>query len=139
MDPYLLTLAGTAGTTVVTLLVGDGWQQAREGLVAVWRRFRPEAADEVERELEASRTAALQASASGDRDAGVRLQGHWIGRFAGLLGEHPEAADVLKDLLEQLKQGEDGQTISGGVRMQARSEGNSRIYQSARDQHITER
>ena len=137
MDPLLLTLAGTAGTTVVTLLVGEGWQQTRDGVVAVWHRFRPEAADEVGRELEASRLAAVEA---GDgRDAGNRLEGHWIGRFAGLLGEHPEAADELRRLLDRLSNGSGGQTIGGDVRMEARADGSSRIYQSARDQHITER
>jgi hypothetical protein len=137
MDPILLTLAGTAGTTVVTLLVGEGWQQARDGVVAVWRRFRPEAAGDVERELEASRLAALE---TGDgSETGSRLEGHWIGRFAGLLGEHPEAADELQRLLDRLSDGPGGQAISGGVRMEARADGSSRIYQSARDQHITER
>jgi hypothetical protein len=137
MDPFLLTLAGTAGTTVVTLLVGEGWQQARDGVVAVWRRFRPEAAGEVERELDASRLAALEAGDS--REVGNRLEGHWAGRFAGLLGEHPEAADDLRTLLDRLSNGSGRQAISGGVRMEARADGSSRIYQSARDQHITER
>ena len=137
MDPFLLTLAGTVGTTVVTHLVGEGWQQARDGVVAVWRRFRPEAVGEVERELEASRLAALEAGDS--REVGNRLEGHWVGRFAGLLGEHPEAADDLRTLLDRLSDGSGGQAISGGVRMEARADGSSRIYQSARDQHITER
>ncbi|MES5822872.1 hypothetical protein [Streptomyces sp. RG80] len=136
MDPFLLTLAGTAGTTVVTLFVGEGWQQARDGVVAVWRRFRPEAAGDVERELEASRLAALEGDSP---ETANRLEGHWIGRFAGLLGEHPEAADELQRLLDRLSEGSGGQAITGGVHMQARADGSSRIYQSARDQHITER
>ncbi|MFF0104296.1 hypothetical protein [Streptomyces hirsutus] len=140
MDPYLLTLAGTAGTTLVGLLVGEGWQQTRDGVVTVWRRFRPGAAEEVERELEASRTAVLDAGEGDGTDPAGRLEGQWAGRFAALLGEHPEAADELRELVEGWRRrATGGQEISGGVRLEARAEGSARIYQAARDQHITER
>ncbi|WP_121746463.1 hypothetical protein [Streptomyces sp. E2N166] len=140
MDPYLLTLAGTAGTSLVALLVGEGWQQTRDGVVTVWRRFRPQAAEEVERELEASRTAALDAADTDGSDPAGRLEGQWVGRFAALLGEHPEAADELRDLVEGWqRQASDGQRIDGGVRLEARAQDNARVYQAARDQHITER
>ncbi|MFB7086709.1 hypothetical protein [Streptomyces sp. NPDC056296] len=140
MDPYLLTLAGTAGTSLVALLVGEGWQQTRDGVVTVWRRFRPQAAEEVERELEASRTAALDAADTDGSDPAGRLEGQWVGRFAALLGEHPEAADELRDLVAGWqRQASDGQRIDGGVRLEARAQDNARVYQAARDQHITER
>ncbi|MFF6814647.1 hypothetical protein ACFZAG_32870 [Streptomyces sp. NPDC012403] len=140
MDPYLLTLAGTAGTSLVGLLVAEGWQQTRDGVVTVWRRFRPGAAEEVERELEASRTAALDAGEGDGPDPAGRLEGQWVGRFAALLSEHPEAADELRDLVEGWRQRTaGGQEIRGDVRMEARAEGNGRVYQAARDQHITER
>jgi len=140
MDPVLLTLAGTAGTSLVGLLVAEGWQQTRDGVVTVWRRFRPGAAEDVERELEASRTAALDAGEGDGQDPAGRLEGQWIGRFAALLGEHPEAADELRGLVEEWQRRADGgQQIRGDVRMEARAEGDARIYQAARDQHITER
>ncbi|MFB6548831.1 hypothetical protein [Streptomyces sp. NPDC056405] len=140
MDPYLLTLAGTAGTSLVALLVGEGWQQTRDGVVTVWRRFRPQAAEEVERELEASRTAALDAADTDGSDPAGRLEGQWVGRFAALLGEHPEAADELRGLVAGWqRQASDGQRIDGGVRLEARAQDNARVYQAARDQHITER
>ncbi len=138
MDPYLLTLAGTASTSLVTLLVGEGWQQTRDGVVTVWRRFRPQAAEEVERELDASRATALGV-ADGSDPAG-RLEGQWIGRFAALLAEHPEAADDLRDLVELWqRRTPDGQRIDGGVRLEARAQDKARVYQAARDQHINER
>ncbi|MFB7654698.1 MULTISPECIES: hypothetical protein [unclassified Streptomyces] len=44
-----------------------------------------------------------------------------------LLGEHPEAADELRDLVEGWqRQAAGGQQIRGDVRMEARAEGNGR-------------
>lgn len=139
MDPYLLTLAGTAGTSIVTLIAADGWQQARDGIVGIWRRFRPEAADGVAQALEVSRRSLLAAAMSGENDAAVNLEAHWRRRVEELLGEYPDAAVELDGLLIRLRDSSSGQTINGGVRLQARASGNGRIYQSAGDQHVTER
>ncbi|MFI1417942.1 hypothetical protein ACH4VX_08100 [Streptomyces sp. NPDC020731] len=140
MDPCLLTLAGTAGTSLVGLLVAEGWQQTRDGVVTVWHRFRPAAAEEVERELEASRTAALDAGGGDGPGPAGRLEGQWVGRFAALLGEYPEAAEELRELVEEWqRRSAGGQEVRGDVRMEARAEGNGRVYQAGRDQHITGR
>ncbi|GAA3171758.1 MULTISPECIES: hypothetical protein [Streptomyces] len=140
MDPYLLTLAGTAGTSLVGLLVAEGWQQTRDGVVTVWRRFRPQTADEVGRDLDASRATALDAAESEGPDVTGPLQGRWAARFGELLAEHPEAADELRDLLEQWeRRSPDGRPTDGGVRMEAHATDHGRIYQAARDIHITER
>ncbi|MGW3118753.1 hypothetical protein ACWDBW_16705 [Streptomyces sp. NPDC001107] len=138
MDPYLVTLAGEAGTAMVALLVSEGWQQARDGIVTVWRRYRPQAADDVERELETSRRALLAAADSGDTAGEADVARAWQRRVADLLGEHPGAAEELRTLLAQSAPAP-RQEISGEVRLDARASGSSRIYQSVGDQHITER
>ncbi|MFE9485243.1 MULTISPECIES: hypothetical protein [unclassified Streptomyces] len=139
MDPNLLTLATSAGTTVVTLLVTEGWQQAKDGVVSLWRRFHPEAADDVEQALDTSRRSLLAAAESGEADAALNLEAHWRQRVAGLLAEHPQAAAELDGLLIRLNETSTGRTINGGIRMQARVSGNGRSYQAAGDQYITER
>ncbi|NKI39901.1 hypothetical protein [Streptomyces physcomitrii] len=139
MDQTLLTLAASAGTTVVSLLVTEGWQQARDGVVSVWRRFHPAAAEDVEEALEASRRSLLAAAESGDTEAALNLEAHWRRRVAELLTEHPQAAPELDGLLIRLNEASSGRTINGGVRMEARVSGNGRSYQAAGDQHITER
>ena len=138
LDDGLVPVVSIAAT-VVTLLVTDGWQQVKDGVVALWRRFHPEAADDVEQALETSRRSLLAAAESGAADAPLNLEAHWRQRVAGLLTEHPEAATELDGLLIRLNDAQAGRTINGGVRMQARATGNGRIYQSAGDQTINER
>ncbi|MFE0422114.1 hypothetical protein [Streptomyces sp. NPDC058953] len=136
MDPNLVTLATTAGTSLVAVLVAEGWQQTRDGVVTVWRRFRPHSADEVEQALETSRTSAL--AAAGPDSAGP-LEEQWAERFAALLDECPAAADDLRGLVDEWRSTAGGQRIDGGVRLEATARDNARVYQSARDQYITER
>lgn len=138
MDQYLLTLAGEAGTAMVALLVGEGWQQARDGFASVWRRYRPQDADEVVRELEASRRTLRSAAGSGDAEAREGVERDWTLRIARMLGEHPRAAEELRALLAQSAPERPRQTIRGGVRLEARASGSARVYQSMGDQHITE-
>ncbi|MFC8389960.1 MULTISPECIES: hypothetical protein [unclassified Streptomyces] len=71
------------------LLVGEGRQQTRDGVVTVWRRFRPGAVEEVERELEVSRTAALDAGEGEGAGPTGRLEGQWVGRFRRWTGLRP--------------------------------------------------
>ncbi|MGW4202750.1 hypothetical protein [Streptomyces sp. NPDC004726] len=139
MDPYLLTLAGTVGSSLVALLVTDGWQQAKDGVVSVWRRFRPEAAGDVEQALEASRRSLLMAAVSGEDDLALSLEAHWRRRVAELIGEHPDAAVELNGLIVRLTEEPSRRTINGGVRLEANASGSARIYQSVGDQHINER
>lgn len=72
VGPNLPAFAAAAGSAVVTLLVTDGWQQMKDGLLAVWQCFHPEAADEVDQALETSRQVLLPAARAlclGDADS----------------------------------------------------------------------
>ncbi|WP_225096561.1 hypothetical protein [Streptomyces sp. CoH27] len=139
MDPYLATLAGEAGTAFVAVLVGEGWQQARDGIVALWRRNRPQDAERVSHELETSRRTLLTAAQNGDSWVQDDIAADWRRQVAGLLGDSPDAAEELRGLLTRLGHEPSRQEIRGGVRFEARASGSARIYQSVGDQHITER
>ncbi|MBD0738065.1 hypothetical protein [Streptomyces sp. CBMA29] len=136
MDPEIAALAGTAGTTVVTLMASDAWQRTREGLVAMWRRVHPDRADAVDAELEATRADLIAARAAHDDQSEDELRAEWQGRLRRLLAADPAVADQLRLLLEDVSPQVPADVP--GVRMRATATGHGRVYQAARDQHITE-
>lgn len=125
-----MALAGTAGATVVTLLATDAWEQTRRGVTALWQRFRPEAAEEIDALLSRSRAALL---AGGEP---VGLESEWQLRLGALLAQYPDAVAGLASLLRELAVESGGQVIDGGVHLEARAEGSGQVYQSARDQTV---
>ena len=140
MDPEITALAGSAGTTMVTLMATDAWQRARDGMVALWRRVHPDRADAVRAELDATRSDLLAARGAGDSLSEEELRGEWQGRLRRLLIAEPQIADELRRLLDELSPpGQDTPAPGTQVRLQARASGHGRVYQAGRDQHITEK
>ncbi|MER6750588.1 hypothetical protein [Streptomyces fungicidicus] len=139
MDPEIAALAGTAGTTVVTLMVTNAWDSARDGMVALWRRFQPVRAESIGEELEAGRADLLLAREAGDAEPEAELTAEWQGRLRRFLLAQPEAAEELRRVLDELQPQVPGDAGPEQIRMQARASGSARIYQAGRDQHITER
>jgi hypothetical protein len=141
MDPQVLELARTAGTTVVALMATDVWQRTREGVVALWRRVHPAQADEVGSELEQLRAEVLAAREEGDAFSEQALAGEWQGRLRRLLTAEPGIGRELLRVLEECRALLPfGQEVPPPVvHMRAEVSGNGRVYQAGRDQHITER
>ncbi|MFI2504500.1 hypothetical protein [Streptomyces sp. NPDC018972] len=139
MDPEIAALAGTAGTTVVTLMVTNAWESARDGMVALWRRFQPARAESVGEELEAGREELLLARRAGDAESEAELTAEWQGRVRRFLLAQPEAADELRRILDELNPSLPEEPGTQRIHLRARASGSARIYQAGRDQHITER
>ncbi|WP_212912541.1 hypothetical protein [Streptomyces sp. TS71-3] len=138
MDPEITALAGTAGTTVVTLMATSAWEAARDGLVALWRKARTGRADGIAEELEASREELLAARDTGDDATEAELTAAWQGRVRRLLVAQPELADELRAILDELNP-RLPESPRHEIHMRAEASGNGRVYQAGRDQHITER
>nr|WP_129766983.1 hypothetical protein [Streptomyces sp. L-9-10] len=136
MEPELAALAGTAGTTLVTLLATDTWQSMREGLLLLWRRARPDRAQAIAGELDSSRDELLVAQASGDRETEAEIRAEWQGRVRRLLTAHPELAEDLSALLAELAPGAGAQPVPT---QQAIASGEARIYQAGRDLRLDQR
>jgi len=139
MGPEIAELARTAGTTMVTLMAGQAWESAREGLVSLWQRFQPDRAEAVGGELEAARADLLLAQQAGDTDTEAELSAEWQARIRRLLLARPEVADELRRVLAELTPQLPDQRPSVDVRLRAEVSGSGRVYQAGRDQHITER
>ncbi|MEV8587437.1 hypothetical protein [Streptomyces sp. NPDC051180] len=136
MDAELAVLAGTAGTTLVTLLTTEAWQRVSDGITSLWRRAEPERAETISAELETTRTDLLAAREAGDLETGGELGAEWQGRIRRLLVTHPEEAAVLRALLDELRPvTPDVPSVS----QQATASGHARVYQAGRDQHIDQR
>lgn len=89
-----------AGSAVVAAMATDAWQQARDGVVALWRRVHPERADQVGRDLEALRAQVLEARDTQDSDTEQALEGMWRLQLQALLRQDPQAASELRRLLD---------------------------------------
>ncbi|WP_202510789.1 hypothetical protein [Streptomyces sp. SID5643] len=139
MGPEIAELARTAGTTMVTLMAGQAWESAREGLVSLWQRFQPDRAEAVGGELEATREDLLLAQRTGDAEAASELTAEWQARVRRLLVARPEVADELRRILAELTPATSQAQSGVEVRLRAEVSGSGRVYQAGRDQHITER
>ncbi|WP_329386681.1 hypothetical protein [Streptomyces sp. NBC_01716] len=142
MEAELAALAAAAGTTLVTSLATDTWNSMREGMVLLWRRARPDRAEDVDAELEASREELLAVRASGPQaEAETRgeIRAEWQGRVRRLLYAHPELAEDLRTLLAETAPPAPVSAAPPGPAQQATASGEARIYQAGRDLHIDQR
>ncbi|WP_128375772.1 hypothetical protein [Streptomyces cavernae] len=138
MDPIALA----AGTALVSAIAADAWQGARIGLVAVWRRVRPDQAEAVDAELAETRAQMLAAREMGETDTEQALVADWQLRLQALIRSNPTVAVELRSLLDtQLAPSLSAEQRSriGTLVMKAEASGSGRVYQAGRDQHITER
>ncbi|WDO05968.1 hypothetical protein ME763_09960 [Streptomyces murinus] len=136
MDPEIAVLAGTAGTTLVTVLTTEAWQRARDGIAALWRRAEPDRAEAIAAELDVTRRDLLAAQGGGDLESRTELGSEWQGRIRRLLAAHPEEAEMVRRLLDDL-----GSYTPGGsiVTQHASASNHARVYQAGRDQSFGRR
>ncbi|MEO3809001.1 hypothetical protein ABGB17_08355 [Sphaerisporangium sp. B11E5] len=138
MDPIVLA----AGTALITAIATDAWEQARTGVVTLWRRVRPEEAAAVERELTEARAEVLACREEGDTEAETTIAEAWQVRLQRLLREDPTMALELRRLLGEVCAPPPAAPPPPApvvLNATATASGNARVYQSAGDQHITER
>ncbi|MGW5115811.1 hypothetical protein ACWEQ8_10250 [Streptomyces noursei] len=133
MDPEITALAGTAGTTLVTLLTTESWQRIRDRFAALWSRTRSGREIDVAEELEATREELLAARAGGDSDLEADVTAEWQSRIRRLMASHPAAVDDLRALLADYPPSEDPTTT---VTQHAVASGSARVYQAGRDMHL---
>ncbi|MPY50719.1 hypothetical protein [Streptomyces acidicola] len=121
MEAELTSLAVAGATALVTQMVTDGWEQARDRVVAFFTRGRDDAGEAVQAELEESRADLVAARDSDDEETAADVRDEWRLRLRRILRTDPSAAAELQALLDELRPPEDQpkgvvhNTISGGV------------------------
>ncbi|MEU7640300.1 hypothetical protein ACFXO2_31075 [Streptomyces sp. NPDC059152] len=133
MDPEIAALAGTAGTTLVTLLTTETWQNVRDRVVSLWQRARPDRAPAIADEIETTRDELLGAQSAGDREIEAELGVEWQGRIRRLLTACPELSDELRVMLDELAAVD---AVVPSVAQDATASGQARVYQAGRDMRI---
>ncbi|WFE20288.1 hypothetical protein O7621_20640 [Solwaraspora sp. WMMD937] len=135
-------IAAATGAALIQAIATDAWEKARDGAVALWRRVRPQQADAVAAELAEVREEVMAARRDGDTDAERGLVDDWQRKLQRLIRQDPafaaELRRLLDDTLTPLLPPADQQQV-GSITMTANAKDNARVYQAARDQHITER
>ncbi|MFH8527444.1 hypothetical protein ACH4GE_03345 [Streptomyces tendae] len=137
MDPQIVAVADAAGTTIVSAMATDGWQRTRDGVVALWQRFRPDSADSIHEDFEESRRVLLDSLQVGDEHTHAALVAAWNGYLLGLLVAQPQALDALRQLNAVLEQ-EHTSGAHTSVNMTANASGNGQVFQAGRYQRITQ-
>ena len=139
MDAEAAALLTTAGTTVAALMATDAWKQTRDGLVRLWRRFRPEQAETIERELTAHWAVVVAGSVEGSARPETMLGPLWARELHELLAS-PQATRELRALLLTCEEAASGnnEAPSRRQRVEARAKGHARSYAAGHDMTITE-
>jgi hypothetical protein len=95
MDPLVLA----AASAVVTAMATDGWQQAREAVVRLWRRSRPDHVPAIETDLDETHAEVVAARAAGDQAAEEGLVADWQRKLRRLLDADPGLGTELRRVL----------------------------------------
>ncbi|MGW6026593.1 hypothetical protein [Streptomyces sp. NPDC055099] len=137
MDPQIVAVAGTAGAAIVSAMAADGWQHARDSVVALWQRFRPDSAESIHENFEENRRLLVDSLQAGDEHTHAALVAAWNGYLLGLLVGQPQALDALRQLNAALGQ-ENTNSAHPSLNMTAHASGNGQVFQAGRDQSITQ-
>lgn len=133
MDGELVALAGSAATTIVTLLATDAWGEVKEMIRGLWQRFRPEQADAAEQELDRAHVEI----ATGDETVTLAIAKEWESRLLRLLAADADAAAELSRILVKLSRSRSAQR-RGAVRQTAKASGHSTVIQVGGDATLGE-
>lgn len=92
-----MALATSGATTLVGLMVTEGWGQLRDRVAGLFRR--QGRAEVVGAELESSREVLLEAARQGDPEVREAVALEWRSRLTQLLAADAQAVAELQDLL----------------------------------------
>ena len=134
LDAELAVLASSAATTIVNLMATDAWDQVKERVGVLWRRFAPQQADAVAAELDRARLEIQDM----DETVALATTRDLESRLLRLLAADAAVAPELSRAVAELKQIPAGQQARGHVWQSARASGQSTVIQIGGDGTIGE-
>jgi hypothetical protein len=138
MDAEVATLTSTAATTMVKLLITDGWERLKTALGMLWRRAHPDQAATIEADISSARAELLTAYQAGDTQAEQALIREWQARLYRVVVNDPSLQEELRRLVTELSSllPNVAQATGPDIEMRADASGHGRVYQAGRDLHI---
>jgi hypothetical protein len=103
MEEMLAKLAISAGSLLVKAVVTDGYELVRSAVLKLWRRHEPDEAAKIERTLETTHAELTEATEADAAQVVEEFDADWQTYFRALLRSHPEAADDVREVVEELK------------------------------------
>lgn len=139
MESELTDFAQTAGATLVTLMATDAFQGAKQAVLELWRKIRPSETASVSDQMEATRTALIQARSQRDAECEKEFAAWWQERLALLFAADRRAIQTLYQALTEITSDEAAHAKAppaSSMQMSAKARDKARIYQAGRDLHI---
>lgn len=136
MDAELVALASSGATALVSLLVTDGWKEAKGLVVQVFRRHGHADTSTIEADLESARAELIEAHASQGPASEADLEAEWRSRFRHLLASQPDSEEELRDVVAKLLESA-AVNRPATANLHAHAENHSHVYQVGHgDMHI---
>ena len=120
----LPSLASSAAASITNLLATDAWEQVKEKIGVLWRRFRPDQAADVEAELDRGH---LEIRDS-DETVALAITRDWESRLLRLLAADAAVAELSR-VVAELRQTRTGRPSQGQVSQNATASGHSTVIQ----------
>lgn len=103
LEEVLVALATAGGTALVEAAATDAWAKTKERVARLLGRGDEQRAGVVEARLERTRTELMPLTGVELERAREVRAAEWATRLQDVLEEHPESADELRDVLEELR------------------------------------
>jgi hypothetical protein len=138
MDPTLVTLAMAAASKIVTSMAGDAWEKTKARLSGLLAAEGSPQEMATLGQLEASKHELMQSVQGGDQEAVQEITQEWQARFRRLLKDRPDAAVMLRDILDELDDTKDSASQShiDQLTISARAQDNSTVFQQGQGTQI---
>lgn len=137
MDAELISLVGSAASSLVREMATDGYGLAKDAIVGLWRKSHPERAEMIGAELDEASESMKAATRQGGQAADAAaddLVAEWQPRLSRLLAANPGLVDELRALTAPGGPlAPAASTVDNSVNINVKASGNAKVNAAGRD------